>query len=208
MSNSLLRPGLAVCLSATLASVAHGADFYYVLVFGSQTPLPRARYSHTFATFVKATGQGPCTESYSLECHTISWLPASLDIRLLALVPERGRNLDLADTLHFAASTGQRVSMWGPYQIEQGFYERALRQIASLESGQICYKAIDTGYPNDCASNCIHAVSALVDGQRILVLSPGFGEPASYLVCQRFQPWIIDHNRTHLWVAQRLGLIN
>ncbi len=186
------RLWLPACLWLAVVSAARGDDFYFLLVFGSQTPRPCAKYSHTFATFVKATGQGPCAEAYSLESQTISWLPADGDVRLAAVSPESGRNLDLRATLHWAAATGQRVSLWGPYQVERELYDRALGQVACLESGKVCYKAVDTGWFNGSASNCIHAVSAVADGPRILLLSPGFGETASYRVFLRFRSWVTD----------------
>jgi hypothetical protein len=197
---------LLVALWQAAAPAARGADFYYVLVFGSQTPRPCPRYSHTFATFVKATGAGPCAEGYALEAHTISWLPADLEVRPAALLSEPGRNLDLYGTLRWAAATEQRVSLWGPYQIDRELYGRALGQIASLESGEVRYKAVDSGCQSDRVSNCIHAVSAVADGHHLLVLSPGFGEVASYRVGLGFRPWIVDPCQRHDWVAARLGL--
>lgn len=206
MRIAITRYSLLVCLWVAIAPPARADEFYYVLVFGSQRPRPCIKYSHTFATFVRATGRGPCAEGYALEAHTISWYPQSLDIRPAALLPECGRNFDLGTTLRVAADTGQRVSMWGPYRIDRELYDRALRQIALLESGDVCYKAIDSGYPTDRVSNCIHAVGAVAEGHRVCVLSPGFGETASYRVTRRFQPWVIDPCRRHDWVASRLGL--
>jgi hypothetical protein len=189
-----------------LPPAACGADVYYVLVFSSQTPHLCAKHSHTFATFVKATGAGPCAEAYALESHTISWLPATGNVQPTALLRERGRNLDLGSTLRWADATGQRVSLWGPYQIDRELYDRALAQIANLESGAVCYKALDSGCFSSRACNCIHAVSVIADGHHLLVFSPGFGDIASYRVSQCFQPWIIDPCRKHDWVASRLGL--
>src|SRR6202022_3434320 len=100
----------------------------------------------------------------------------------------------------------QRVSLWGPYQIDRDLFERAVRQIRLLDSGQVLYKANDTGYRVDHVSNCIHAVSSIVEGIRLRVGSPGWGETASYAVLVRFQPWVIDHDRVHPWVGSALGL--
>jgi hypothetical protein len=204
VSSFLLR-GLLV-LAGLCGGQARGDDFYYLLVFGSQEVPPRPKYTHTFAVFVHATGQGPCAANYQLEAATISWLPQTLDIRLAALLPECGRNLGLHETLRYVLGSGERVSLWGPYQIEPELYYRGLAQVALLQSGQVEYKAIDTGYPSSRVSNCIHAVSSVADGYRLHVLSPSWGETASYYVTRRMCPWIIDPGRRHPWVAERLGL--
>ena len=196
----------AVILSLAVAGSARAEDFYYLMVFGSQQIPPRARYSHSFATFVKATGQGPCADAYCLEAHTISWLPRTLEIRLRAVLPECGTNADLHSTLRWAYATDQRVSMWGPYQIDGELYNRALGQINLLESGRVQYKAIDTGFPTDIASNCIHAIGSVAEGYRMRVISPSFGETASYYLTRRLAPWIVDCDTRHDWVSARLGL--
>ena len=206
MPTLFARHALLVCLGMSIAPAVRCDEFYYLLVFGSQRPRPCPRYSHTFATFVRATGRGPCAETYELECHTISWLPEGGHVRPAALMPERGRNFDLGTTLQWATGTGQQIALWGPYQIDAELYGQGLRQAALLESGTVCYKAIDSGYLSDHVTNCIHAVSAVADGHGRLLLIPGFGEVASYWISLRFRPWLIEPRRSHDWVASRLGL--
>jgi hypothetical protein len=70
----------------------------------------------------------------------------------------------------------------------------------------VLYKANDTGRRSDRVSNCIHAVSAVADGRRLRVASPGWGQVASYAVLRRTRPWVIDPGCTHDWVASALGL--
>jgi hypothetical protein len=201
-----LAAGIALAFVFMFARGARAEEFYYMMVFGSQRVPPQASYSHTFATFVKATGQGPCAESYALESVTISWLPRVLDIRLFALLPELGQNLDLYATIRWALNTGQRVSMWGPYRIDQDLYCRAVRQVRLLESGTVQYKAVDAGWPGTVASNCIHAVSSIEGGRILRVLSINHGETASFYVTLRLSPWILDGRRKHEWVSARLGI--
>jgi hypothetical protein len=133
-------------------------------------------------------------------------MPATLDLRAWALTPELGRNLGLHASLDWALATEQRISMWGPYQVDRDLYERALRQIALLESGRVSYKMIDTGFPVDCVSNCIHGISSVAGDWRLQGLSPGYGETASFYLARRFEPWIIDPCRKHKWVSDRMGL--
>ena len=190
-----------------LAAPARAEEFYYVLVFASQqAPARRIVPSHTFATFVKATGCGPCADNYQLEAHTISWMPQTLNLRPAALLPEPGQNLGLDATFQWALATGQRLSLWGPYQIDRSLYERAMHQIAVLESGQVQYKMIDTGFPVSRVSNCIHAVGTLAGSHYLEAVNRSFGETASYHVLRRFEPWIIDSCRKHSWILDRMGL--
>src|SRR5262245_19954113 len=60
---------------------------YYIIVFGSQSTPKLARYTHTWATVIQVTETdgGP-----RIEHHTISWMPATLQIRPLRFRPEAG----------------------------------------------------------------------------------------------------------------------
>ena len=202
---SLLVSGFAIAALALTCPASRACDSYYVLIFGSQRTPNRAKYTHTFATFVKVTDEGPGRCSF--EAHTISWLPQTLDVRIYALLPECGANFELHDTLRFVLSEEERVSVWGPYQAEKELYDRAIEQIAWLEEGKVHYKAVDSGYPTWLASNCIHAVADINrEALRLRVFSPGFGEVASYAVARRLTKWLIDPNTTHDWVLDMLDL--
>jgi hypothetical protein len=184
-----------------------GGECYFLIVFGAQRVPNDPRYSHSFAAFIRATCEGPCADNYILEHHTISWLPETMEIRLLRLRPERGHNFDLTTTLDTLLAMGDRVSMWGPYQIDQELYDRAMDQIGRLESGAVEYKAVDGLHQTSRVSNCIHAVAGVLDDQRRLrVASPGFGQSASYHIARRFEPWMIEPEQTHPWLARLLGL--
>ncbi|MFL5240666.1 MAG: hypothetical protein ACJ8FY_01035 [Gemmataceae bacterium] len=203
---------LAGLLLLLLAGAGRAEDAYFVLVFGSQQTPNNPDYSHSFATFVKATGVGPCAGKPALEkaavldFQTISWLPENMIVRTRALRPECGHNFELHETICYALKNDERVSMWGPYLVEPDLYCRAVKQIRLLESGEVRYKAFDVGYRSDEVSNCIHAVSSIVDGYRLRVGSPGWGEVASYYIKERMRPWIADQEETHDWVVYALGL--
>src|SRR5690349_116884 len=52
---------------------------YYLLIFGSQSMPKQPRYTHTWVTFVRV---GPGSSGTpDIEQHTISWMPATLQIR-------------------------------------------------------------------------------------------------------------------------------
>src|SRR5262249_21756684 len=170
----------------------------------AQTVPANPRYSHSFAEFIKVTdcGSGPSVLTH----HRISWLPQSLDIRLFTLCPEPGVNLGLYTTLRYVLDNGERVSMWGPYRIEKDLYDRAMARIQELESGNVQYKAVDSGYSPARVSNCIHAIGEIVGGARVRVASPGWGETASYALLLRMERWILDDRKEHPWIEEALGL--
>ena len=200
-----LRYWLPALMTLFVAPAVRADEAYYLLIFGSQRTPPRARHSHTFGTFVKTSGQLGSPD-FTFESHTISWLPQALQIRMFALLPECGENFDLHATVRYALSDEQRISLWGPYQVTPDLYERALKQVVVLESGHVRYKALDTGRRSDRVSNCIHAVSTVEGGYRLRVISPSWGETASYYIARRFKPWIIGCSAKHDWVATALGL--
>src|SRR5262245_15936024 len=110
---------------------ARADESYFMIIFGQQDEANRPALAHTFATFIKATGTGPDKTKYTLEPHTISWLPRQLDVKVLAK-PEAGVNLDLKTTLQRAKEMKVHVSMWGPFAIKKELYARALRQESRL----------------------------------------------------------------------------
>jgi hypothetical protein len=196
-----------VLLALTTAGPAHAGDCHFMMVFASQRPNNRPQYAHSFAAFVKARCDGGCIDLTCVEAFSISWLPEGLDVDVYRLMPECGVNVELHATIRHALGQGCRISVWGPYQIKPELYHQALTQKARLESGAVRYKAIDTGYPTERVSNCIHALSDLaVNAPRLRVFTPAWGETASYLITRVLSPWIIDPCRTHDCLLDHLGL--
>jgi hypothetical protein len=196
-----------VAADLVLAALGQAAEFHYVLVFAAQGHLNLPRHSHTWATFVKASGEGPDANSYRLEAHTISWMPRALAIEPLRLQPEVGTNLDLAATFRWAQSLNLELFVWGPYQIDAELYARAMGRIAYLQGGHASYKAIDAGFAGPEVMDCIHAVSDLTTGVPIVRFgTPGWGSVASGVVAHSYRPWIVNPWQTHPWVAQGIGV--
>ena len=96
------------------------------MVFGSESHPKQLRYTHTWATFIKATGEGTDPNAYALEDHTISWLPATLEVKVLRPWPEPGVNLDLYQTLRAMYANGESVTMWGPFIVGPEVYQKSL----------------------------------------------------------------------------------
>lgn len=162
---------LALLAGSSAAEPADG-ERYYMTVFGAQSVPFRTRHTHTFAEFTR-TVPTPTGEAVA-ETHTVSWLPATLRVRPLAVRPEPGVNLTLAETFAWVGSFGGRVSAWGPYQIGPDRYYPAVERKAELESGGIAYRAVG-GFTRDAAvSNCGQSFSRAgpVVGRQFLQPTP------------------------------------
>ena len=184
---------------------------YYLLLFGSQDALHRPKYTHTWATVVKATCTPGCPDP-ALEVHTISWLPTSLDIRPLSREVEPGTNLGLNDTLNYVLGGKEKVVMWGPYQVSYPFTVRFLTQKAFLDSGAVGYQCDDVigeaaRYGNGC--DCIHAITdmdPLYPRWRYPLAVYGVRATANTLRRFMHSPVFIEPRTTHDWLIGRLGL--
>jgi len=164
------------------------------------------RFTHTFATFVKATGEGNNKTKYKVEEHTISWIAQTKEIVVARAKPEPGVNLSLKESLVLATSLEEKVSMWGPFEIKKELYDRALKQIDRLESNKVEYKAIDLRFRPESASNCIHAVSDIDADDGLLETGTACGDEASQAVATHLRRWMIKPEKTHAWVSKRIGL--
>jgi hypothetical protein len=185
-------------------------EWYYVVVFSSQTVPLRPRYTHTFATVIKVTADGCDQRQGHIEAVTISWLPATFAIRPLRLKSEVGVNASLEDSMRVALGQKQRVSQWGPYQTDAGLYEAAQDQAARLARGERRYRALDPLFDPAGFTDCIHAVADL-DSRLCRTYRPEFvmcGDRAS----ARLVGELIALGRiqcpqaTHDWLNARLGL--
>jgi hypothetical protein len=199
-------PTPARCLAPCYDCPAPG-EHYYVLVFASQDCLRRPRYTHTWATVVRATGCPPAVEQA-----TISWMPATLTLHPLWPLIEPGVNLGPRQTLDVVLRKGEQVTLWGPYECRPALYRRFLAQKAFLDSGRVGYQCDDdlgeaalTG--EGC--NCIHALTDMDPqfGRGHYPLTR-YGEAAGeYIAAQlRARGALADCGQTHDWVLGALGL--
>jgi hypothetical protein len=72
---------------------------------------------------------------------------------------EPGYNLTLEETLNWASQHHMHVKEWGPFALEEDFYERVYREYARFESGEFRYKAIDPAGRGTRTADCIDAVT-------------------------------------------------
>lgn len=200
--------GTVVFALAQAATAAKANEYYFVLVFGSQTQPKQLRYTHTWATAVRAIGEGPDISRYALEIHTISWLPASGIVKVFRPRPEPGVNATLEQTLAYVEHNHENIIMWGPFIVSRLVYNRFIGVVNQLNSGEVMYRAID-GALNMRISDCIHAVAA-VDPQfgRLQYPLIRIGIPASRYVSRRimFITPYDQHKDDNSWIVYRLGL--
>jgi hypothetical protein len=136
-------------------------EHYYVIVFGSQSTPKLPRFTHTWATVAHAVEEADGTPRLK-EHHTISWLPASLNIQPLYLHPVQAVNLGLHETIEYVQGNTERVSEWGPYECLPRIYLRFLVQKEFLETYAIGYQAWDTvgeAARTGDGCDCIHAIT-------------------------------------------------
>jgi hypothetical protein len=193
-----------VGLLALAGGAAHGA--FYVVVWGAQRPVIKdPRYSHSFATFIRTCPDG------RLEHFTISWLPVNGEVHVLRISPEPGRNFGLAETLELCRRNRMEVARWGPYEVTEDLWARAVEQRGRLERGEVLYKGFDCGSSDGTVSNCLHAVSRITrpPGQefpRVVVAPANWGESGSYWATLTLRPWFVEPCRTHDGLLTALGL--
>lgn len=182
-----------------------------MLIFASQSEPKRAKYTHSWGTFVRVGEHGQGVPP-TIHAHTISWMPATLDIHPLRLRVEPGVNLDLCTTIREMLKNDERVSLWGPYEIRRGLYLKSVMQKQFLESGCIGYQCIDTvgeaaRRGNGC--DCIHAMTDM-DSKFDRGNYPlrKFGEAASEHVVKQVidRDGIINPCVTHDWLLGPLGV--
>lgn len=188
---------------------AHAGVRHYLLIFAAQTHPKIPRLTHTFCTLVKATDPpAGCTDRV-IEAHTISWLPRTLKVKPYRLHAEVGRNLTLEETLNWTAQHHMRVSLWGPYAIEEDFYWRVYGEYVRFESGEYLYRAIDPPRRGDLAADCIHAVTD-VDRRdsrlTYLVLGSGNAVTRKFVRILRDEKHIFLPSDDVSWLDAVLGL--
>jgi hypothetical protein len=180
---------------------------YYFLLFGGQSVPFKPRTGHTWATWVKATptGAGPVM----LESFTISWLPPDGRVHPWRLRSSPGYNHTLEGTLAIMAREHSQVSLWGPFEVDANRYALACRQAATLESGSVRFRTLDSLGRKQTVAHCVHAVTfadPAVSRYRQPVLR--VGEPGTSNLAEKYlrNGAFVGGAATHDWLIPALGL--
>lgn len=180
---------------------------YYLTLYGAESSPFRIRHTHTFATFTR-TAVTPSGE-IPLSTDTISWMPATLNIRAFALRPETGVNLSLNETFEWISSFNGHASMWGPYEIDPDRYARFLARKADLDSGAFQYRAIGAFTRGGDVSNCgqSFARSSPIVGRKYFQPTPSPGENGtSQLAARYLRVGALQNNgATYPWLIPAIG---
>ena len=199
---------LTLLLLGFCGTSVRAGESYYLLIFGSQSQPKKLRDCHTWATFVKAVGEGTDPANYVLEANTISWVPASLDVKVWNPRAVPGMNMGLEQTLDWVTSHNEKITIWGPFRIGQALYQRSLEVRSTLEGGTVQYRAIDDA-ANLLISDCIHALAA-VDPQFGRGHYPliRIGNSASRHIAKQLKSRsLVDQTVSdNQWLVPRLGL--
>ena len=198
---------VALALASASAPVAEpAAPRYYFILFGGQSIPFVPRTAHTFATFVKATPAADGT--LSLEQVTISWLPADRVVEPSRLRSSTGKNFTLDETFGIMASNNARVSMWGPFETDATRYALAAQQAATLASGAVRFRTLDSLGRNRDVQHCVHAVT-FADPNLQWLRQPVIrvGEPGTSKLAGRYaDSGAFVGTQTHDWLLPALGL--
>jgi hypothetical protein len=181
---------------------------FYLLVFASQSTPNLPWHTHTWASVVRVTKRDS-NQSFQVETHTISWMPASLRIRPWDLFVESGVNLDLRRTIEEMRAQGNRVSLWGPYEIKPDLYHHFLAQQAFLESGRVGYQALDTLGEAGLVGNGTNCVHAVVDcDARCGCPVWSVGDASGEFIAKHLDEHgaVINPENSHDWLIPALGL--
>lgn len=178
---------------------------YYFVLFGGQSVPFRPRTAHTWATFVKATpapGGGVAVEHV-----TISWLPASGPVQPLRARSVEGKNYTLAETFGKMAENNGQVSVWGPFETDAGRYALAVQQAATLDSGAVRFRSVDSFRGNRAVENCVHALTyADPELQRLRQPVIRVGEPGtSNLAAKYVNSGAVANTGGADWVLGAIG---
>ncbi|CAN5274453.1 hypothetical protein BH10PLA2_BH10PLA2_30510 [soil metagenome] len=138
---------------------ARAADRYFAFVFSSQAKPKFPRFTHVWATIVKATNTELPPVEWKFQVDTISWYPATLVVHTLRFRAEPGVNLSLKETIDLVQQHREHVTVWGPCEVPEFMYVEFLKQKCHLESGAVRYQCIDSLRDPTIVTDCIHSLT-------------------------------------------------
>lgn len=196
---------ITTALGASAAPEYSTTPRYYFVLFGGQSIPFRAYTAHTWATYVKATPTAG--GQMSIEQVTISWLPAQGDVRPLRIRAVEGKNYSLDETFAKMLHNESRVSAWGPFETDATRYELAAQQAATLSSGAVKFRSVDSFRNNRSVQHCANAVvNADPNLQRLIQPVLQVGEPGtSKLAAKYVSSGAVVGSGTHDWVLTAIG---
>jgi hypothetical protein len=176
-------------VSARLGEGSNTSDRYFIIPFAYEDRGNHPEHSHSFISVIRVLADNKQPKltpglqtrkemNREFEAFTISWLPSDFmtnpnlcvfDGPLSRTIPKNnkcpispGRNFNLEETIKLAVAQKNAVAMWGPYEIKEGGFDRAVKRKELLDGGTIKYRADDRLYQKDkVALSCFHAMAGL-----------------------------------------------
>jgi hypothetical protein len=138
-----------------------------------------------------------------VESRTISWVPQTLNMKLLRRDSEPGANLTYKQTYDIATKSKDNLFFRGPYKIDPELYRRACEQATELESGRVLFKAGDRG-TRPMAVNSTHAVADIDRENGYLITGATWGSAATSVVEKHLFRWVIQDKSDNSWVLGKI----
>jgi hypothetical protein len=206
-----------IALVVLTAEVVRGDDFapppdgdvFYLAVFSSQGTPKTPNRAHNWGVAVHARTYGG--ERSVIAADTISWLPQTLDIQVLRMRPVPGVNLTQEQSLARAEETGQRVTLWGVFQIAPDAYRQFQRQRMRLVAGALGYQCLDTIGEAGNRRNGVNCIHALADFAYLLPHIPvavqPYGDESAAMIAQALtaRGLVVDPQADVSWIIETMG---
>lgn len=153
--------------------------------------------SHTFAVFCRCRGQE------IVETKTISWMPQTLNHKIIEFSPQQGVNLTFKETVLFGTKNGVEVRLQAPKKIDAELYRRACEKVTELETGKTMFKSSNR-FTRAKACNAVDALADLDKDRGKLMTSGTKGHNAAELLQIHFRKWIVEDDKDHSWLLAKV----
>jgi len=175
----------------------------YFIVFAADAARYNPARAHTFAAMVRIE-RSPDGAMRVVSTTSLSWLPAPMKVRAMALLPETGRNVPLVETLQWSVKNGDHINAWGPYRVTPEFAETFRTRVRTVEDTFEYKGACLTSPKRVC--DCARSIEEMIHPVRRYIGAFGYGAAAGSYIVRKFTPWFVEAERSHPWVGKAIGL--
>ncbi|QVL29948.1 hypothetical protein KIH39_13825 [Telmatocola sphagniphila] len=173
--------------------------YYFAVMSWESQPYDPLK-THTFATVIHM-------KDGKAEQTTLSWFPATEVVRPVQILPEKGTNLSLEKSLEFATQNKLRVSLWGPFEVSEKFYDSFKLHVGKFDRGEVAYRPCSGISVNkDSVFDCAHAVENFYRKDQSFIGPMGFGDEVSARIATELSGEYLDGKKPHPEVLEKLGL--
>jgi hypothetical protein len=156
------------------------------------------KVAHTFALLIKTTDEGETGKNCVLETKAKRIAVCHGEPEQLQRNPAKS----LPEVLEWAHSLGARTAIWGPYPVQNGFYEKVFKE-AGREGGLAEIGNRRNPDSDGEMTTYLHAAANAGKGSNDLWLA---GEANCLLVVRGLAPWIRPREKAPDWLHERLEL--